>query len=721
MSAEATSEQAPEAPSSSASQLVERLREARVELRRDLDVSRHVFRGQVSYVLQDPLTFQSHQFSVGNYYVLTFLSIDRTLAECFDALVESGHLNQGDEERFYVFVLSQHRTGFLKLPVSDESTLYQRHLAKREQKRKGRVMGFLFWQIPLWNPDRFLLRTKHLVGPIFTRGAFFVWCVLVTLALFVLSKNWSEFQRPVADIFSGSNLPLLWATLVVLKVAHEFGHAYSCRHFGGHVPEMGAYLILFTPCAFVDTTSAWGFTRKRERLAVNMAGMYVEVGIAAIALLCWSVTTPGVWRECLHNVVILASIVTVGFNVNPLMRYDGYYALADLIEIPNLRARSQAYAVAVLKNVLFGVPIARRPETRSMRLWLFFFGVFSALYKVVLVLGISMAIALKFPVGGLLLGGVYVGKELIRLVKNTIPYLWFGEEVAGMRVRAVLCSVFCAGALPLALAGVPIPNRVKTLGVVVGGVETVHRAEASGFLTAVHVQPGDIVAPTAGVVTLTEPDKAANLEMARARLEGARLRQRVWFVTDQGAAAEEGKRIEALQDEVDYLEHDLERLSIKADDHGRVVACLDKSELGRFVRRGEPVATLVRGAPMVRALIDQEGFANAHPEVGLEVEFQAQHMPGRILKGTIESVRPVGTRELDSDFLDHLDLTEFSLHPVTREASRSQFEIAIALDEIEGRALRHGMTGRIRLTGTSEPVGAVLYRKLMLFLSQLDK
>jgi len=709
------------APRAPKSPIAARLGEARVELRRDVEVSRHVFRGEVAYVIQDPLTFQSHRFSVGDYYVLTNLSVDRTLSECFERLVASGRLDEDDEERFYTFVLSQHRNGFLKLPISDESTLYQRYLAKAEQRRSGRAMSFLFWQIPLWNPDRFLSRTLRFARPFFTRGAFALWCALIAAALYVLTKHWAEFQRPVADIFSGSNLPLLWTTLVVLKVAHEFGHAYACKRFGGHVPEMGVYLILCTPCAFVDTSAAWGFTRKRERLAVNLAGMYVEIAIAAIALLCWSVATPGVGRECLHNVVILASVVTIGFNINPLMRYDGYYALADLIEIPNLRARSQAYATAVLKRGLFGVPVPNPPKALGMRLWLFSFGVFSALYKIVLVLGISMAIALKFPIGGLLLAGVYGGKELVRLVKKTIPYLWFSDEVARVRLRAILCSVLFAGALPLAVAGIPVPSSIKPQAVVMGGVETVRRAEVSGFLLDVPARPGDVVAPGDDLVRLSEPDKAANLEMARARLDGARLRQRVWAFADRAAAAEEEQRIAALVREVEHLEADLAKLTIRAPEHGLVVDCLDANERGRFVRRGEPVATVVRGAPTVRALVDQEGLASTRPEVGLEVEFRAPHRPERVFRGRIAAVRPVGSRALDQDFLDHLDLTEFSLHPVTREASRSQFEITIALDETARLELRHGMTGRVRLVGEAEPIGAVLHRKLVLFLSQLGR
>ena len=701
------------------SELAERLGEARVALRGDLEVSRHLFRGEVAYVLQDSLTFQSHRFQVADYYILSSLHVEETLAETFANLVEDGRLRAEDENRFYEFILSMHRMGFLKLPISDEKSLYRRHVAKQAGKRKSRATSALFLQVPLWNPDQFLTRTMERVRFLCTRWAFVAWCALVLTAGWVLFQQWGEFRRPVADIFSGENLPLLWLTLIGLKVAHEFGHAYSCKHFGGHVPEMGVYLILFTPCAFVDTTSAWNFTRKSQRIMVCLAGMYVELAIASIALLLWTVVEPGFARSALHNVVLLASVVTVGFNVNPLMRYDGYYALSDIVEVPNLRSRAQEYATSVLKRVTLGVPIVKSWGSRTMRFWLFVFGVASAIYKVLLVLGISMAIATKFLLGGLLLGGIYCGGELVKLVKRTIPYLWYSPEAAAMRVRAVGYSLILIAGLPLFVAGVPLPSSVRAPGVIVGGQLEVLRAEAAGFLEQMPVALGDRVEPGRIVAQLTEPEKAAELAETRARRDIARLRLDAFRATDPSSAEIENLRLRQLDSDLDFLARDLERLTVTGDRGGTVVACLSDRELGRFVKRGEEIATLADGLPLVRALLTESDLADADPQVGMQVEFRAHSDPQKVWVGTVRRIVPTGTRQLDETFLDHLDTSELALHPVTGEASRSHFEVEIALEKSALGPLSHGMTGRLWMPGRSEPLSAVLFRKLVAFVDRV--
>jgi len=714
-------EQAPTEPAEPevAPSLADRLGHARVEMRADLEVSRHVFRGTVSYVIQDPLTFQSHRFSATDYFILTCLTLDRSLNETFEFLVANERLQRDDEERYYKFLYGMHRFGFLKLPVSDEATLYKRHIARQEQKRKGRVMRTLFWQIPLWNPDQFLSRTMRYVRPFCSRAALAAWCLLVATALWLVVRNWGDFQRPATDIFSGSNLPLLWVTLIVLKVAHEFGHAYACKYYGGHVPEMGAYLILFTPCAFVDTTAAWSFARTRDRLMVNLAGMYVEVAIGALAVIVWSVIAPGFARSALHNVVILSSVVTIGFNINPLMRYDGYYVLSDMLQIPNLRARSQDYALSVLKRWTLGVPISERPESRTMRGWLLGFGVASALYKAVLVLGISIAIATKFFFGGLMLGAFYFGSEFIRICQRLFPYLLRSEEAAQRRLRALSYSLLLTVALPIFVVGFPVPSRVVQQGVVVRGTESVLRAEASGFLRELPIRAGDVIEAGALVAELSEPDKQANLAMTLAELDAARLRHRVYEVANRGKAEQETGRIRQLERKLAYLRGDLARLRVEEPRGGLVVECIDRSEVGRFVKRGERIATVTSGNPMVRVLLTEEDVAKARPQAGMEIEFRPFAATERVWSGIIRRIVPRGTHQLDEIFMDHLDLTEFALHPVTLETSRSQFEIEIELEAAAADELLHGMTGRLRLAGESETFGALIYRKLVLFTNKL--
>ena len=404
--------------------LADTLRSVHVGLRKDLQVSRHVFRGAVSYIVRDPMTFQSQRLDLGDYELFVSVHTSSSLFEIFNSLVERGKLSKGDEERFYQFVLSLHRLGFLRLPVSDDKLLYQRYLVRQRAKRREKLMGFLFLRIPLWNPDAFLDRTIHRARPLFGTPALILWTLLMISAGYVAAVNWHELLRPDQGVLVAGNLPLLWVTLIVLKILHELGHAYACKHYGGHVPEMGAYLIMFTPCAYMDATASWGFSRKGERLIVCFGGMYVESFIAAIAVFVWAATEQSLIHSLAYNVIFLASVVTILFNINPLMRFDGYYILSDLVEIPNLRQRSTRHVLSVLKRLLLGLKAATESGGRRLRATLLTYGVALSMYRAALLVTIAAVLIFKLHTVGLLLGGGFLAATGIGIVRSLMKYLW---------------------------------------------------------------------------------------------------------------------------------------------------------------------------------------------------------------------------------------------------------------------------------------------------------
>lgn len=706
---------APEAPKSMAEQLAE----AHVELRPDLEVSRHIFRDEISYIIRDPVTFETQRFSAADYKVLCTLHVDRTLSEVLDTLIADDSLRQEDGERFYQFIFSLHKSGLLKLPVSDESTLYKRHLAKKQAKRAQAFKSILFKQVPLVNPDRFLERTIHLVRPLFSTYAFAAWGVLMAVAGWVLLRSWDEFTEPVLDIFTGPNIPFLWATLIVLKLAHELGHAYACKHYGGHVPEMGAYFIMFTPCAFVDATSSWSFPKKRHRLFVCFAGMYVEIALAAMALLLWSVTPPGFVRSVLHNVIVLGSVVTIGFNINPLMRYDGYFALSDFLEIPNLRSRANAYALAAGKRLVLGLETSKNWGSVKLRVFLLSFGAASAIYKVTLIIGISMIIATKFFTAGLLLGSMYFIGEINGILKKAIPYLWHSEEASTVRKRAIALSVVCLGALPLAIMAIPVPEHVRAPGLIAREIETTVHLESSGFLDEMLVQAGDSIESGDPVARLSDAEAEGSHKNTLAQLEAATIKQRIFAATDISQAAVEKERTRQLEQQTTFSAERLAKLRPNAPATGIVIQAIDHRERGRIVQPGEPLAIIASGARIVRALLTEEDLAACQPKVGQTVEFRSVGLPNQVLHGVISRVTPAGTRELDPLFKEHLDLTHFSLNPATGLTARSHFEIEVTLDAEVPSTLRRGMTGILRLPGATEPFGKKILRKALLFADRL--
>jgi putative peptide zinc metalloprotease protein len=699
--------------------LAERLRETRVGLRADIDVSRHVFRGRVSYVLRDPITFASHRFGLSDYRVLQELSPSRSLGEVFETVVCQGLLDPDDEQRFYHFVLFLHKLSFLKLPISDGAALYERHRAKEDAKRKQRFKSILFYRIPILNPDAMLARTLTFARPFFGRPAIVLWCGLVALAAYLCATHWTEFREPAANVFTGANLPWLWLTLTVLKLAHEFGHAYACRSLGGHVPEMGLMLIMFTPCAYVDASASWGFPNRRHRLFVSLAGMYVELGIAAVAMILWSVTPPGFARTLLQNVVILASVVTIGFNANPLMRYDGYYVLSDAIEVPNLRARASRYAILAMRKLFLGIPYDGPEQGGRLRALLLGYGIGAALYKIVLVLGISMLIATKLLAVGIALGGFYIVNELVGALRRLLPYLWRSEEAAPVRGRAIALGLSLTVGLPLALVAVPIPARVIAPGVIGGEHETVLRVQTPGVLRELPFEVGAQVPAGTALALLDEPQAAVELAIVEAQLEFARVQLRATSPDDPATCAQALETVNQLDDQRRFLMEQSARLTLRSPHAGALVYRQGDESIGAYVPLGTHLGTVAGGRPMVRALLTSEDLAGARPVLGQRVEFRCAAQGGTPLYGHIERIDALGSRALAPAFLDHLDLDDFALHPLTMEAGREHYEVDVLLEDSAQCELPWGATGSLRLAGEPESIAVILFRKARTFLDRL--
>ncbi|MFN8707993.1 MAG: hypothetical protein ACK526_10205 [Planctomyces sp.] len=229
--------------------LAERLKHVRVGVRHELEVSRQILNGTPAYIIRDPVSFQTLRLTPEDYQIFTALTPEEELSAICQRLMHDGTLEDDQADAFYEFVLRLTRHGLLTLPVSDGPGLYRRFQRRSAAEFRSKFTGFLSLRVPLYSPDEFLKRTLRYIAPLFTRTAFLIWLIAMITSGYVVHLRWNEFQNPVDTISVTSNLPVLWTLLIVLKVIHEFGHAYACRRFGGCVPEMGALFVVFTPCA----------------------------------------------------------------------------------------------------------------------------------------------------------------------------------------------------------------------------------------------------------------------------------------------------------------------------------------------------------------------------------------------------------------------------------------------------------------------------------------
>lgn len=706
-------------PAPSTDAIAPRLRQAQVGIRKDLDVHRHVFRGEVSYVFRDPLTLAVHKVSEADYQLCAALSEDRQLGTVFDQLVADGRLEQDEEESFYQFILSLHGLGFLNLPVPNNEALYRRRQMKIKARRTQKLMGFLFMQVPLINPDSFLDRTKHMVSWVFTKWTLMVWTLVVGSALLLLLKNWGAFFTPIGDVFTPERLLGMWIALVSLKVIHEFGHAYACKVLGGEVPEIGAYFIAGTPCAYCDCTSSWGFTKRSERLVVVLAGVYVELFIAALAVFVWAMAPSASVQLIAFDIVVVAGVATILANLNPLMRFDGYYILSDILEIPNLRSTAQRLAVSLLKRLFVGVPM---PETRfspGMTAGLIAFGVLSALYKITIVMGISALLATKFLYLGIGLAVFYGGMEFYRVSKNVGNYLIHSEEAQAHRLRAGTLATMLFAAAPACLIFVPVPRPVMALGTVGMERESSYYAAGDGYIETIGAHPGDQVEAGGLIARLTNPSIDQSVNSAAHELKRSEILAEAMLADDPARAAIHRESAESARVRLAREELNQQRLTVTAESDATVLEVLPTSSEGKFALAGDRVAHVGAGHWVVRGLVREVSLSHASLQLGDIIRFRSASASGETVRARVTKLEPLGSRVIRHETLTALGGGEIPISPQTGEANEPYFELEAVV--IGSPDIAYGITGNILIGSYSEPIGISLWRSGLRLLQKLEQ
>jgi len=676
-----TSAHANPAPAAEPS-LADRLRGVSVAARDDLGYTRHVFRGEPCYVVRDPVTFQAHRFDPHQYQTLIEIGRHDTLADAFDALVGSGLLERDDEEDFYAFVLDLHRSGLLSLPVGDHKALYTRHTRRRAAELKSKVMSPIFLRIPLWNPDAFFERTAPFVRWAFTRWAFIAWAALMVGAGAVAVLNRDGLAEPLLTALEVETLPMLWVLLIVLKAIHELGHGFACKTFGGAVPEIGVFLIAGTPSAYVDATASWGFARASNRVTVSLAGMYFESVCAALAMFVWASTPPGLINTAAFQTVIMASIVTVGFNINPLAKFDGYYVLCDLTGVPNLRQRASDTLGRWFDRVALGLRGDGPNHGPATTGALLVYAVAASLYRVTLVLGISVMLASKAFVIGVAVAIAYAATTVIGALVKWARYLWFAPKTEPVRRRAVAVSAGLVALFAAAALFLPTPGRATAPGVIALEDERTVRAPGPGTIKPVALRTGAAVRAGDVLAVLTDPEAELALRQAETAVRVAELEHRVAERDGiAGDVAAAGARLGAARAELAEAEQRAARREVRAERSARVLAVDPTAAHAGFVSRGAPLGRLGAGDPLITVYLDERTATEAGLGVGDRVRAHPITAPHRTLAGAVTRIAEAADHAPVPRQLAHTDGGTLMIDPETGASAERLIELTVRLDE----------------------------------------
>jgi putative peptide zinc metalloprotease protein len=599
-----------------------RVSELRPRLRSTVQVHRQHYRGRMWHVLQDPSSNQFFRLNEAAYRFVALLDGRRNVADtwriCSDQLGDSAP-TQGEA----IQLLGQLYTSNLlhaELPP-DAQGLFNRHQKRVHREVRGYLMNLLFIRIPLIDPDNFLNATVGMISWLFSWVGLLLWAGVITAGFYFVIGSWQALANRADSVLDVDNLPFLYLSFILIKVFHEFGHAYMCKTFGrrtgtgGEVHVMGIMFLVFTPMPYVDASSAWAFRSRRQRILVGMGGMIIELAMAAVAAIVWANTREGPLHTIAYNAMFIASVSTLLFNANPLLRYDGYYILSDMLEIPNLAQRSKSYLYYLVKKYAWNVRQARNPaHTRGERAWFVFYGIASTIYRVFICVRILLFIADKLFMLGLVLAVSAVVAWVLVPLGKFVHYLGTSGELMRVRFRAIASTAVVFGLIFVGIGLVPASDRFRLEGVVEPQrVQVVHQA-ADGFVAEFlasgqqvePADPNDPNSPARPLLTARSRDLEAQHEELLAQRRQTEVRRRLARTEDIASAQILAEQLVTLQERIDRVEEEIASLAVYANFAGEWIAPKIERARGAYLRRGDKIGLVASNDLIIRATAGQE-------------------------------------------------------------------------------------------------------------------
>ena len=619
-------------------------------LRPGIEVSQQLTRGQCWYVLSDPVSGRHYRFNEQGYQFLSALDGNATIDEVWASQAEGGDESVATQSQV-IKILAQAFAENLfvgNLEPDVEAIVYEQQ--KRHRKRRNAALNPLAFKIPIWDPDQMLSRYLSHVAWLLSPTARILMLTLIAFGFVILIFNASAFTNYArVHLGTSSMLLMLWLVFPVIKVIHEFAHAFSVKMHGGEVHEMGVTLLMMTPIPYVDASASNAFPRKGDRIQVAAAGILVEAFLASLALTVWLLLEPGLVRELAFAVVFAGALSTLFVNGNPLLRFDGYFVFADFIEVPNLGSRSGLFWQTLLKRRLLGIENARLDSMLpGEHKWLWLYAPTSWLYRLSLIIAISFLLASWSPWLGflmLLVGGwMLVGKPVSRV----LHWLCTGADLHGYRLRAYSVATGLTAVTMALVLSAPIPNRTYASGIVWLPENAVLRADADGVVERILIRDKQIVNPGTPVAILRNNRLRTELAKLDAELDAQRVEQARQFEEDASESISGRESYDALVEQRDAIAKKVEYLTVRARTYGAISVSPGQISRGQYLRKGTVVAHVVpRSGTTVRAMVRNEDVALVRESVQA-VSVALPITGADPLQASLVQIVPKATRHLAS-------------------------------------------------------------------------
>lgn len=598
---------------------------ARVRLRSHVHISEQIYRGDRWYVVSDRMNTSHFRCSPDARAFLSLLDGKRTVGEAL-TMAQERHV-PAPTSVDVVRLLAHLRNADMLQGDFDigADEYFERGLNYRHKRWASRLMRPLAIQLPLVDPHRMLEALLPAGKILFTRPVFMLWVLLILSAVgLTFSSIGGLVEHFTSRFLDPSNLLLIWLIYPLIKFLHEMGHGLATRVYGGEVHELGIILLVLVPVPYVDASASTEFTDKTQRMTVAAAGIMVEMSLAAVALFVWSGTDTGLVHDLAFNIALVGGVSTVLFNGNPLIKFDGYYVLADLIEIPGLASRSFRYLGYLIKRKLFRLQNVQSPVTSTgERQWFISYGIIAGCYRLFISVSIALFVASRFFVLGVVLALWFLVFQLALPTSRNVLNL-FRDAAAEQRLPQTVLTLILAVILPLLILFMtPVGHGTYAEGILVVPDQAIVRVEAAGFVTRpplarqYDVRSGDVL------VTLENDDLTAKEQLLAQRVEEAYTRYTAALGHNRVREIIARSEMEDITGEHYEALRQLESLDIAAPASGLFWNTTSLDLEGRYLERGAMIGYITDGLTATarilvpQASVDEVRLGTASIEVRL--------------------------------------------------------------------------------------------------------
>ena len=691
-----------------------------------VEIHRHDYRDQIWYLLENTTTGRSHRFNPAAYQFIGMMNGERSVQYIYEQIIDKYQEHAPGQEEIIDLMSKLYESDLLKSGAqTDPDEMFERQSKQRSNKLKQRFANPVALRFALWDPEDFLNRHFHKVKWIFSKRIGLIWLLLMIYTAVEAVQHWPQINHHFGiNALSPYNLLLIFLLYPPIKFMHELGHAFSAKLEGGEVHEMGINFLLFMPVPYVNVSAATHFRSRYKRILVSAAGIIVESFLAALGLLLFLAAQPGLVQNIGFNIFLIGGVSSLFFNGNPLLKYDGYYILADTIGIPNLFQRSANYWQYLFRRYLFGMRDAVSPVSAPGEAsWFVVYSLLSLVYRLGILWFIISIVTEKFFYLGVVLAIWLISLQILRPLYKAVCYLLTSPALQTKRHRALTASSLIMLTLVAVIGFLPIPSYTLSEGVVWQPDEVRLRAAHDGFVEAIMVENNQSVTVGTPLLALHDPFLQSEVRIAQARVRELEARYRASRANNHFQAGIVKEELRVAESELRFIREKSSAMSVDAFKNGELVL-LEADDLpGRFLRKGDLLGYILDDEqPTVRMVVTQDHIGQLRQQVtDIKIRFASE--PGRDFNAEILRQAPEATNRLPSAALATTGGGQLIATTDSENQLKSQEKVFLVdlMPDFQGHQIPLGTRAYVRVSHGSEALASQWYRRLrQVFLRQFN-